>query len=156
MAHVKDSLVQGLVAGAVGTTALNSTTYLDMVLRGRPGSSTPEQTVERGAEVLGVEVPGDEDAREARKAGLGPLLGTSAGLAAGLVLAGLRQAGWPRGRGTSLGAAWVVAMLAGNGPMTVLGVTDPRTWAPEDWVADVVPHLAYALAATATLDAFDD
>lgn len=46
-------------------------------------------------------------------------------------------------------------MLAGNAPMIVLGVTDPRTWPASSWVADVVPHFAYALAATATLDAFD-
>jgi len=25
----------------------------------------------------------------------------------------------------------------------VLGVTDPRTWAAPDWVADVVPHVVY-------------
>jgi hypothetical protein len=39
--------------------------------------------------------------------------------------------------------------------MTVLGVTDPRTWSAADWLADVVPHAMYALAATATFDAFD-
>ena len=54
-----------------------------------------------------------------------------------------------------MGAAWVLAMLAGNGPMTVLGVTDPRSWRPVDWVADIVPHLAYAAVAAAALDAFE-
>jgi hypothetical protein len=34
-------------------------------------------------------------------------------------------------------------MAAGDGPMTALGVTDPRTWAATDWISDVVPHLAY-------------
>jgi len=46
-------------------------------------------------------------------------------------------------------------MLAGNGPMTVLGVTDPRSWGPADWASDVVPHLAYALVAAATLNGFE-
>ena len=152
---MKQTLGRGLIAGAVGTTALNATTYLDMVLRARPASSTPELTVQRGAEVLGVSIPGDEDAREARKAGLGPLLGTAAGVGAGLALSALRTSGRPRTFGGTLGVAWVLAMAAGNGPMTVLGVTDPRTWSATDWVADIVPHAAYAVAATATLVALE-
>jgi hypothetical protein len=39
--------------------------------------------------------------------------------------------------------------------MTVLGVTDPRSWAAMDWAADVAPHLAYALTASATFAALD-
>ena len=46
-----------------------------------------------------------------------------------------------------------MVMVAGNGPMTGLGVTDPRSWTTVDWVADVVPHLCCAVAAA--LDAFD-
>jgi hypothetical protein len=46
-------------------------------------------------------------------------------------------------------------MAVGNGPMTVLGVTDPRTWSPADWAADVAPHLAYAAVCALTLDALD-
>jgi hypothetical protein len=155
MTSIGTSLGRGAIAGAVGTTALNTATYIDMVLRGRPASSTPEQTVERGAELLGVTVPGDEPHREARESGLGPLLGTAAGIGAGLALGLLRGAGRPRGRAGTFGVAAVLAMIAGNGPMTVLGVTDPRTWSAADWLADVVPHAMYALAATATFDAFD-
>ncbi|HEV7623003.1 MAG TPA: hypothetical protein VGO26_02625 [Amnibacterium sp.] len=40
----------GSAAGADGTTALNAVAYLDMVLRARPASSTPETSVERLAE----------------------------------------------------------------------------------------------------------
>jgi hypothetical protein len=36
----------GAAAGAAGTTALNTVTYLDMAVRGRPTSSTPEDIVE--------------------------------------------------------------------------------------------------------------
>lgn len=35
--------LHGLAAGAAGTTALNAVTYLDMALRGRPASTTPEE-----------------------------------------------------------------------------------------------------------------
>jgi hypothetical protein len=157
MTSTRTCLLRGAIAGAVGTTALNAATYADMVLRARPASSTPEQTVEQAAELVGIPEPAEGDeSRAARDSGLGSLLGATAGVGAGLVLGGLRAAGWPRGRTPTLAAAWVLAMLAGNGPMTVLGVTDPRTWAAKDWVADVVPHTAYAVAAAATLAAFDD
>ena len=147
------SLAHGAIAGAVGTTALNAATYADMALRGRPASSTPERTVERGAELLGLSIPGDEAQRRAREAGLGPLLGTTAGVGAGLLLGALRASGRPRGGAATLAVASLLAMVAGNGPMTVLGVTDPRTWSATDWVADIVPHAAYAIAATGTLAA---
>jgi hypothetical protein len=35
-------LLSGAAAGAAGTTALNVITYLDIALRGRPTSTTPE------------------------------------------------------------------------------------------------------------------
>jgi hypothetical protein len=38
--------LKGAMAGAAGTTALNAVTYMDMVVRGRGASSTPEQVVE--------------------------------------------------------------------------------------------------------------
>ena len=46
-------------------------------------------------------------------------------------------------------------LVVANGPMTVLGVTDPRTWSRTDWVSDVVPHLAYGAVVKTTMDAFD-
>jgi hypothetical protein len=46
-------------------------------------------------------------------------------------------------------------MLAGNAPMTVLGVTDARTWRAADWAADIAPHLSDAVAAAGTLKAFE-
>ena len=156
MSSLRTNLVHGAVAGAAGTTALNAATYLDMALRARPASSTPEQTVERGAELMHVPLPDDEDERSARSSGLGSLLGAAAGVSAGLLLAAIRSTGHPRHPTTTMATAWVLAMLAGNGPMTALGVTDPRTWSRTDWTADILPHLAYAAAATATFEAFDD
>jgi hypothetical protein len=43
-------------------------------------------------------------------------------------------------------------MVAGNGPLTMLKVSDPRQWSPGDWAADVLPHLAYGLVTAATYD----
>ena len=147
-------VLRGAAAGAAGTTALNAVTYLDMVGRGRGTSSTPEQTVEALAEKAHVQIPGDEETRSNRVQGLGPLTGLVAGIGVG-VLAGLaRAAGFrtPPLVGTALTTVGV--LVASNGPMTVLGVTDPRTWSTTDWVSDVVPHLAYAAVVRTTMDAF--
>ena len=49
-------LLSGAAAGAAGTTALNVITYLDIAVRGRPTSTTPERTVEAMAKLFGVRV----------------------------------------------------------------------------------------------------
>ena len=147
-------VLRGAAAGAAGTTALNAVTYLDMVGRGRGTSSTPEQTVEALAGKAHVQIPGDEEKRANRVQGLGPLTGLVAGTGVG-ALAGLARAAGYRTRplvGTALTTAGV--LVASNGPMTVLGITDPRTWSTTDWVSDVVPHLAYGLVVKTTMDAF--
>ena len=140
-------LLAGAAAGAAGTTALNTATYLDMVLRGRPASSTPDQTVEKLADVSHLTVPGDQDTRGNRVSALGALTGILAGVGVGVALGAARAVGWrpgPVAAGVVTGAG---ALLAGNGPMTVLGVTDPRSWAATDWISDLVPHLAYGAVA---------
>lgn len=146
--------LRGAAAGAAGTTALNAVTYLDMTVRGRPASSTPEDTVEKIASAAHVGIPGDEQTRENRLQGLGPLTGLAAGVGMGIVTGLIRAAGF-RSRpvvGTALITAGVMA--AANGPMVALGITDPRSWSAVDWVSDVVPHLAYAAVVRATMEAF--
>jgi hypothetical protein len=148
-------VLRGAAAGAAGTTALDAVTYLDMVVRGRGTSSTPERTVQTLADTAHVAIPGDDETRQHRLQGLGALMGRGAGVGVGGVI-GLVRAGGFRPRpvvGTVLVALGV--MVATNGPMTALGVTDPRTWSPADWISDVAPHLAYAAVLTTTLDAFD-
>jgi hypothetical protein len=147
--------LRGAAAGAAGTTALNAVTYLDMTVRGRGSSSTPEQTVEKLAEKAHVSIPGEGEQREHRVQGLGPLTGLVAGVGVG-VLVGLARAAGFRSQpvvGALLTTAGV--LVAANGPMTVLGITDPRTWSATDWVSDVVPHLAYGAVVKTTMDAFD-
>jgi len=145
----------GAAAGAAGTTALNALTYLDMAVRGRPTSSAPQDTVEALSEKAHVPIPGDEDIRQNRVAGLGPLTGLVAGVGIGAVLGVARSAGWRPGLLATGLAATVGALIGTNGPMTVLGVTDPRTWAAKDWVSDVVPHFAYGAVAAYVLRGLD-
>lgn len=45
------------------------------------------------------------------------------------------------------------AMVGANGPMAALGVSDPRTWGATDWLADVVPNVAYGLVTAWAADA---
>lgn len=141
----------GAAAGAAGATALNAVTYLDMAVQGRPASSTPEQTVERLAEVTHLPVPGGDETRSNRVSGLGSLTGIAAGLGPGIVLAVARHAGWRPPLLAEVGAASVLALVGSNGPMTVLGVTDPRTWSAGAWASDVIPHLAYGAVTAAVL-----
>jgi hypothetical protein len=145
-------LLLGAAAGAAGTTTLNTVTYLDMAIRGRPSSSTPEDSVEQLAKRMQVQIPGEGEARDNRVAGLGPLLGVAAGVGVGALLGLARVAGWRPGPGAATAAAAAGALLAGNGPMTVLGVTDPRSWSAADWTADAVPHLAYGAVTAAVLN----
>lgn len=156
MTHVLRSMLCGAAAGAAGTSALNAVTYLDMALRGRPASSTPEDTVEKLSEQTGIPVPGEGDTRRNRLTGLGALTGIAAGVGAGALLGVLRGSGWRHGTGLTSLVAGAVAMLAGNGPMTVLGTTDPRTWGASGWAADLVPHAAYGMVTGAVLVALDD
>lgn len=147
--------LRGAAAGAAGTTALNAVTYLDMVVRGRGASSTPERTVEALAQKAHVQIPGDDEKRSNRVQGLGPITGLAAGVGVGVVVGLVRAAGYRSQPlvGTLLTTLGV--LVATNGPMTVLGITDPRTWSATDWASDVVPHLAYSAVVKTTMDAFD-
>lgn len=146
------ALARGALAGGAGVTALNTVTYLDMAIRGRPSSSTPQDTVEKASEKAHVPIPGDEDTRGNRVDGLGPLTGVATGVAVGAVMGLARPIlGWiprlPAGIVTA-GAA----IAASAAPMTALGVTNPKEWSTADWVSDVVPHLAYGLVVVSALD----
>jgi hypothetical protein len=147
--------LRGAAAGAAGTTALNAVTYLDMTVRGRPTSSTPEQTVEKLAEKAHVPIPGDGDTRRNRIQGLGPITGLAAGVGAGVVVGLVRAAGYRSQPLVGTVLTTLVVLVGTNGPMTVLGITDPRTWSAVDWASDIVPHLAYGAVVKTTMDAFD-
>jgi hypothetical protein len=148
-------MLRGAAAGAAGSTALNAVTYLDMAVRGRGTSSTPEDTVEKLAATAHVPIPGEGETRRNRVRGLGPLMGLVAGIGVG-VLGGLaRASGYRSAKPVGMTLTTLAVLVAANGPMTVLGVTDPRTWSATDWVSDLVPHLAYGVVVKSTMDAFD-
>lgn len=142
------AVTRGAAAGAAGTTALNAVTYLDMAVRGRPASSTPEETVEKLAHAAHAEVPGDDETRSNRLSGLGPLTGIATGVGVG-ALAGLMVRSSPLSTPVLAGVVAGAAMVGSNGPMTLLGITDPRTWSASSWISDIVPHLAYGLVTAA-------
>ena len=142
--------LRGAAAGAAGTTALNALTYLDMAVRARPASSTPTETVERLADRAHLDIPGAGESRANRLEGLASLSGLATGVGLGLVLGVARAAGWRPGPVGGTLAAAAVALVGANGPMALLGVSDPRNWSAADWAADLVPHLAYG-AVTATV-----
>jgi hypothetical protein len=146
-------LGRGLIAGAAGTMALDATTYADMLLRGRPPSELPGEAAAKFAKQVGFDLQGDDDRTKARREGLGAVLGYGTGAAVGVAAAfvlGDRAGRRVVGQGLALGAC---AMLASMVPMTAQGLTDPREWGLEGWLADVVPHAAYGLAAAAALRA---
>lgn len=142
----------GAAAGAAGTTALNTTTYLDMAVRGRGSSSTPQQTVEKMAQSAGTDIPGEGEERENRLSGLGPLTGVASGVGVGLAY-GLLDAMHLKP------PAWLGALLTGfgamavtNGTMSAYDVTRPSEWGAQSWISDLVPHLAYGGVVAATYE----
>jgi hypothetical protein len=145
-------MIQGVAAGAVGTSLLNAVTYLDMAIRGRPSSSVPAEDVEK---LTGGHLGADEATASARTEGLGALLGFVTGFAGGAVLGLVRPAAravpWP----VAAALTGIGVMIATDGASVALGSTDPRSWAPADWAADVVPHLAYGAGAVLTFDALE-
>ncbi len=150
-------VLTGTAAGAVGTVALNATTYADMALRGRPPSSVPAQMAGQLAQKAGIGLSGegsDGNMAQNRRSGLGALMGYATGLgvgtAYGLVRPLLGDVSVPRAS-VVLGLA---AMAGSDAPATVLGVTDPSTWGFNSWASDIVPHLAYGLATAIAYDAF--
>ncbi|MFQ6148096.1 hypothetical protein ACLMNJ_34375 [Streptomyces seoulensis] len=142
------SITKGLLAGAVGTLALDVVTYTDMLVRGRPSSGIPAQVADRLARRASVPL-GDGAARDARAQGAGALMGYGTGVAAGAAYGLLRRGRPPLPNpvaGPLLGAA---VMAGANGPATALRLTDPTTWDTASWLSDIVPHLVYGLTTAA-------
>jgi hypothetical protein len=147
-------LLIGAIAGAAGTTTLNVITYLDIAVRGRSTSTTPERTVEAMARLLHLTVPGSGDVLANRISGIGALTGYAAGIGMGLILGLAYALGWRPGLLVGTLVAMALALVGTNGPMTVLGVTDPRTWGVVGWISDLVPHFGYGLVTALVLHYF--
>jgi hypothetical protein len=141
------SPIAGLLAGAVGTSALNIVGYADMALRGRPASRVPDAVATIFARRLGCEL----DANRAE--GFGMLLGyadgLTFGLAYGLLRPPLRDVPWVLG-----GCALALATLTPEFVAAALDATDhPKRWGIEGWMAALAPRLAFGLVTAATHEA---
>ncbi len=146
----------GASAGALGTVALNVTTYLDMAVRARPASTVPAQTAGRLAERANIDLASErqdgEDMVKNRTQGLGALLGYVTGLGVGAGY-GLLRSGVTMPKPFASLALGLAAMAVSDVPATVLGVTNPKEWGAESWASDVVPHLAYGVVTAVAYDA---
>src|SRR5262245_17719625 len=123
MTSLGKALLAGAAAGAAGTTALNMATYLDMAVRGRPASSTPEDTVDRITKTIGIDIPREDDTHENRLSGLGALTGFVTGVGVG-ALAGLFVTRVRLPVPVLSVVIGTAAMVGSNVPMAALGVTD--------------------------------
>jgi len=142
MGFVRNALY-GVLAGAVGTCALDVTTYADMTARARPASDLPTKMA---ATLFGAET--DQN----RLQGLGALIGYADGLGAGLVFGLLRP--------VMRGVPWFIAggllaaatAVASEGTATALKQTDPTEWGVDGWIADIVPRCVYGWTTCLTFD----
>ena len=150
-------VLSGVAAGAVGTSALNLVTYVDMAIRARPASETPEEAVRKLEDRAGINALSDEgrssEQEQNRRQAFGALMGFVTGLGIGALYGLIR----PSVRSIPVALAGLgagLAALAGSDVRaTLLGATDPKEWAPKDWVADLVPHLAYGFTTAVAFDA---
>jgi hypothetical protein len=149
-----ERIYAGLLSGAVGTQALNIATYLDMALRGRPESPVPVKGARMVGEMAGIQaLVEDGEAAESRRKGVGALMGFATGISVGGAYGVFSPmlARMPRGSKALLVSA--AAMAAGDVPSVLSGLTDPKEWSAQDWLADIVPHMAYGLATVLAFDA---
>jgi hypothetical protein len=156
---MRRQLLRGAAAGAAGTTALNAATYLDMLVRARPASTTPEESVRRLVEqghptALSAKGP-DSDEAANRRTALGALMGIATGVGAGAVLGAVRPLLGPRRPVRAMVVAALAANLGGVLPMWALGISDPREWSAESWLSDLLPHLVYGVVTAVVYDQLD-
>src|SRR5437764_14444013 len=140
----------GAVAGAVGTVALDVTTYADIAIRGRSSSGAPSQMISILAKTVGLPlssqgVGSEDETAQNRESGLGALLGymngLGVGVAYGLLRSQLDEVPIPL---ATIGVG-LTAMAASDVPLIALRVSNPKTWGVSGWLADAIPHLIYGL-----------
>jgi hypothetical protein len=152
-------VLTGVAAGAVGTSAINLVTYLDMAVRGRPASQTPAEVVEKLEDKAGITLAEEgkqSEPEQNRRQAVGALLGFVTGLGVGALYGLIRPSVRSVPLAVTGAVAGLAAMAGSDVPATALGATDPKTWKPMDWLADLVPHVAYGMATALAFDALAD
>lgn len=150
----------GAISGALGTFALDVTTYADMAVRGRSSSNAPSKLVGVIAEKAGFISSSNGNAQKPevqnRESGVGALLGyvngVGVGVIYGLLRAQTKDVSMPLA-GIGVGLA---AMAASDVPLVASGVSDPKTWGLSGWLSDLIPHLIYGLVTVAAYEALSD
>lgn len=153
--NAAEGVRRGLIAGAAGVTALDAVTYLDMLVRGRPASEVPGRTVNELAKKIGIDrLDADDEKTNSRRSATGALVGYADGVLSGVAYGALRSAvriPWPVGAALLAG----LTLLVGEGSAVRAGVVDWSTWNAQDWIADLVPRLAYGGVTALTVEALD-
>jgi hypothetical protein len=153
---LRETLV-GVVAGALGTVAINMSTYVDMAVRGRASSNAPAKLVEIVADKTGLSLSsqgvGVQDQKaQSRESGIGALLGYVNGLGVGAAYGAMRS----QTNGTSIPvtgiAIGLLSMTASDVPLVALKISNPKTWGISGWASDVIPHLIYGLVTAAAYE----
>jgi hypothetical protein len=151
------NVLVGAAAGAVGTVALDATTYADMAARGRAPSSMVRTVVQKLAQRGGVTrlaTSEPDDATKNRQDAIGALLGYATGVGVGLVYGAIRDlfddAIPAPVAGLIAGAA---AMALTDGTAVALGATDISQWDVASWLSDLVPHAVFGLATAYSYEA---
>jgi hypothetical protein len=151
-ASIARGAVLGVAAGAAGTCALDVATYGDMLVRGRSQSELPSKIAKRLTTRLHIPLGEGEQKGHAarRREAIGALLGYGTGVAVGAAC-GIVAARWPRVPTPALAlVTGATAMVVADAPAVIAGLTSPRRWGTDAWLADLVPHACYG-AVTAML-----
>jgi hypothetical protein len=133
----------GAAAGLVGTAAMTASTMIEMRLTGRPASPTPARAVSK---VLGIKPEGEK--QEKRLNNLTHwAYGTGWGAFRGIV--GCLGCPVPAASAAHFAAVWGTEQIV----LPALKVGPPITqWGARQVVVDVVHHLVYEAATSATYE----
>ncbi len=153
-----NSALRGIIAGATGTVALNTSTYLDMAIRGRSSSNAPSQMVDTVAKKIHLPLSSQNSgsqnqSSQNRESGLGALLGYINGLGTGAIYGVLRSQTEKIRAPLAAPIVGLTAMAASDVPLVALRVSNPKTWGLSGWLADTIPHLIYGIVTVATYEA---
>jgi hypothetical protein len=152
------STLRGVVAGAVGTVALNLATYADMAIRGRSSSSAPSKMIDKVAKQIHLPlspqgVGAQDETAQNRESGLGALLGYVNGLGTGVIYGLIRSQFDEIPALLAAPLVGLTAMVASDVPLVTLQLTNPRQWGISGWLSDAIPHLIYGIVTVATYEA---
>lgn len=143
-------LLVSVLAGSAGIIVMDASSYVDMLIRGRPASQVPSALASRITDALGVGLGQQADNRASA---LGGLLGNLTGLSIAVGYGIVRHFRAPRrtlSAGLAVGAA---AMVASDVPIVAAGVSRLDQWGVTGWVADIVPHAVYGITTVAVYEA---